>query len=129
LDIALDQLRLEPKDAIASAAKRSVAAGICLRAPGVPSAIDLDDDACRRYQEIHDEPPDGDLAADLEPKPAIANGLPQEPLRFCRPRPQQLRATGEHFCAAWRTGMTESTHGNLLGPAVCRAQPTLAHDL
>jgi hypothetical protein len=64
--IALDQLRVEPKDVISCATKRSIAAGISIHAPGVPSPIDLDDHAYRRHQEIDDEAPDGHLAANLE---------------------------------------------------------------
>jgi hypothetical protein len=101
LHIALDQARLEPKDAIPSAAKRSIPAGVCVRAPGVPSSIDLDDHAWLGYQEINHEPPDGDLTAYLESEAAIANGLPQQTLRFCRSRPKQLGATGEQLRAAW----------------------------
>jgi hypothetical protein len=127
--IALDQLRLEAKDAIPRPTQRSIARGICLRAPGVPSPVNLNDDACLEDQEIHDEAPDGDLTTDLESEPAIAKGFPQKPLRFCRLGPKQLRATDEQLGAAWATGMTESTPRDLLGPALCRAQPTLAHDL
>jgi hypothetical protein len=98
--IAHDQLRLEAEDAIPRATERAIAAGICLRAPGVPSPIDLDDDACRGHEKIDDEAPDGDLAACLDSEAAIANGLPQKALGFCRSCPKQAGARGEQLGAA-----------------------------
>ena len=84
LDVAHDQCRIQPQNAISAASEHGIAARIRACLSGVMPAIDLDDEALSRRQKVSNEPTEErNLAAKHDAKATPANAGPKQLLGRC----------------------------------------------
>jgi hypothetical protein len=95
VDVALDTIGIDTDDDEAQLGETAIAKSIGIAPSSVNTAVDLDDEAERRCEEVDDARAENDLATKANAESIATNALPQERLGLCRIDAHRTRTWGK----------------------------------